>query len=116
MSLLDGGLQAVFGAALSSLYLDATLHKRVETHATNGDISIAETDHPVKAQKNRATRAMMASPGFVETDVAIFVLQSGAPAIPTADDEITYQGVRYSIASVSTDPANAYWLLRGQVA
>lgn len=113
MSLLDGGLQAVFGAALSSLYLDATLHKRTETHAANGDVSVTEADYAVKAQKNRATREMIAA-GWTDTSIALLVLQSGAGSAPTADDEITYQGVRYSIASVSTDPANAYWLLRGQ--
>lgn len=116
MSLLDGGLARIFGAAMGSVYLDATLHRIVRTPAANGDVATSATDHAAKAHFDMVDETMRQEPGYTERDVAILVLRAPLAVEPTTDDEITLGGRRWSIASVGTDPAGTHWRMRGQAA
>lgn len=114
--LLDGGLQAVFGAAFGGLYLDATLHRQGLTFASDGDVTEpGDTNEPVKAHFDRVTEAMRQAEGYSEKDVAILILQDGVSAAPTTDDELTLGGQRWKIVGLpDEDPARTYWLVRGR--
>ncbi len=114
MGLLDGGLAGVFAAALGPIYLDGTLHRATVTDDGAGGGSVSFSDTPVKAQLDAATQAMREAQGYTDTDQRILVLASGIGEI-TTDDEITVDGRRWSIASVQTDPVQAYFDLRGRL-
>lgn len=114
MGLLDGGVAAAFGSMFAGFYLDASLHRASITDDGAGGGSVGFADaQPVKAQLDQATQAMRDSPGYVDTDQRILVLAYGIDAI-TTDDEITVDGLRWSIASVTQDPAGACYELRGR--
>ena len=114
MSLLDGGIQSIFAKAFAGIYLPATLHKRELIDDGEGGYTTVEADYPCRAQVDSATEAMRQSPGFTDTDQAIYILTGTLSVEPTTDDEIeTYRG-RFAIASVISDPAQSYWLCRGQ--
>lgn len=113
MSLLDGSLAAVFSSALSSVYLDATLHRPTTSDDGTGGGSTTWGDEAVKAQLDRTTDAMRRSEGYVDTDQRILVLAHGVDRIDT-DCEITVKGSRWGIANVEQDPCAAYYDLHGR--
>lgn len=115
MGLLDGGGAAIMSAVFGGIFLDATLHRATFTDDGSGGGSTTYTNQSVKAQLEAATQAMREAEGYVDTDMRIIVLAHGVMR-PTSDDEITIRGVRYGIANVGTDPAQAYWDLHGRLA
>lgn len=118
MGLLDGGIAAVFGAALGGLYLPATLHMP-GGYATDGEGNVlpsVETDIDCRAQVDAATYAMRQSEGFSEGDMRIIVLAAGLPEPITTDDQISVSGKRWMIAGAEQDAAASHWVLRGRVA
>jgi hypothetical protein len=118
MALLDGGLAALFSSALGGIYLDATLYRPVDDSddgAGGGSGSGFDAGAAVKAQLDATTQAMRAADGYVETDQRIIVLAYGVAPI-TSDCEIFIAGSRWSIASVTQDPAKSYYDLHGRLA
>lgn len=116
MTLLEGDLAGVFSAAFSGLYVEATLYRPsafADDGKGGGTSSGFGPGEPVKAQLDSATQAMRASEGFVETDQRILVLAHGVAPIDT-DCEISVKGQRWAIASVTQDPAGAYYDLHGR--
>lgn len=113
MGLLDGGIANVFAKAFASIYLPAVLHVRTVIDDGEGSLTASETEYACRAQVDEATEAMRASAGYTDTDRRIMVLAATLPAKPTTDDAITVGGQRYNIGSVSADPANSHWVLRG---
>lgn len=114
MALLDGGLQAVFGAAFGTIYLSGTLHRQTRTEGYNGDVSVTWADSPIRYQPDRITEAMRQAEGFTDKDAAFIILQAGV-AEPNTDDEFTASG-RWAIKSVDADPANTHWIIRASPA
>lgn len=114
--MLDGQLVAIFGRIFGSIYLPATLHKRTMAYDGDGNPTATVTDYSCRAQVDSATQAMRQAAGYVDSDVAIYVLAHHLAVPVTTDDEITVKGVRRAIASVEQDPAGTYWLCRGQLA
>ena len=114
MGLLDGGIARVMSGALSSIYLDATLHRATITPDGKGGGSTSFEDEPCKAQIDRTTQAQQRAGDFQDTDQRILVLAAGLDPIST-DDEISAGGSRWAISSVSQDPAGAYFDLRGRL-
>jgi hypothetical protein len=112
--MLDGAVAAVFSAAFSGFYLDATLHRATFTDDGMGGGSATFGEEAVKAQLDATTQAQRAAEGYTDTDQRILVLASGVDEI-TTDDEITVNDKRWAIASVSRDPAGAYYDLRGRL-
>lgn len=113
MGLLDGGMAAILDAAFSGIYLDATLHRPTLTDDGAGGGSSSFVDEPVKAQLDSTTQEMQQAIDFTDTDQRILVLAHGVDPF-TTDAEITVRDIRWSIASVSQDPAAAYYELRGR--
>lgn len=111
--MLDGAVAAVFNQAFSGFYLDATLHRTTLTDDGQGGGSASHANEVVKAQLDSTTDAQRAADGYADTDQRIFVLAQGIDA-PNVDDEITVRDQRWQIASVTTDPAGAYYELRGR--
>lgn len=122
MGLLDGGLQAVFGAAFSPIYLAGTLHRATRTESDNGDVTVAFTGDegqppgtPIRYQPDKITEAMRRAEGFTDKDAAFIILQSGVSPAPTTADELTAGG-RWAVKSVDADPANTHWVVRASPA
>lgn len=119
MGLLDGGIAAVFSAAFSGLYLDATLHagtgEPIYDDMTGGIIGYSEGDVPCRAQVDSATDAMRRADGFAEGDARILVLAQGLPTV-TSDHELTVRGTKYRLLSAELDPAASHWICRGRAA
>jgi len=116
MGLLDGGVSAAFAAAFGSTFLDAQLYRPAAStdDGMGGGANRAFADpEPVKAQLDQVTQAMRASEGVNESDQRILVLAFGVAKI-TTDCEIVLSGTRWSIASVTQDPAGSYYELHGR--
>lgn len=117
MSLLDGGLQSIFGAAFASVYSDGCLHRSTRTESAKGNITETFEDEEVKVQKDACTERMRGSEGYSARDVRLIVLQIAPDGSrlcePTADDQITAFCQRWAISDIVSDPANTYWEMRG---
>lgn len=122
MGFLDGGISAIFGAALSGMYLDGTLHRDgtnpVYDQSGNivgysGGVSL-----PIKVQRDACSWSMKQSPGYIEGDVMLIVLAAGLGGVAiTTDMEITDgQGRRWMVESADLDAASSHWVLRGRAA
>lgn len=120
MSLLNGGISAIFGAALSGLYLDGTLHRdgTNPVYDQSGNIVgySGGVDIECKAQVDIATYAMRQSGSYSEGDVRIIVLALGLGVEVTTDFQITISGKRWMIGSAELDAASSHWVLRGRAA
>lgn len=114
MSLLDSGIAAMVSAALSGLYLDATLHRWSTVDDGMGGGTSGFSSEAVKAQLDQTTQAQQRGEGYTDTDQRILVLAHGIDA-PTTDDEITVRDQRWKIASVTMDAAKSYYDLRGRL-
>lgn len=114
MGLLDGGLANIFSAALSGIYLGAVLHRWSSTDDGQGGGTSSFADEAVKAQLDATTQAQRQETGYVDSDQRILVLADGVDPI-TVGDEISIRDQRWKIASVMTDPARAYYDLRGRL-
>jgi len=116
MGILDGGVAALFADAFGAFYLDATLYHMPKAPGGDGKLTATPGSEACKAQIDEVTEAMRQAAGYSERDVAIIILQgSVAGAAPTSDDEITVGGNRWYLrAPITSDPAQSYWLARGQ--
>jgi hypothetical protein len=114
VGLLDGGLQAVFGAAFGVIYLPGEIHRAVRDEADNGDVSVCWAHSPMRYQPDRITEAMRQADGFTDKDAAFLILQAGVDE-PDTDCEMTAGG-RWAIKSVDADPANTHWIIRASPA
>lgn len=117
MSLLDGGIRAIFASAFGGLYLTGTLHQGTgqPVYGTGGAITgyTGGGDASVKLQVDAATDAMRRDGGFAEGDVRIIVLAQGVSAL-TSDHEVTTRGIRYRIMSSELDAAASHWVCRAR--
>lgn len=124
MGLLDGGLQAIFGAAFGPIYLDGTLHTSDFTSDAAGDVTRTNPqDVAVKVQIDKCTEAMREAPDYSAKDVALIVLQHGVSITPNSDHELTVitnpatspiGSTRYRLnAPIEADPGSTHWLIRG---
>lgn len=116
MSLLDGPLRAVFGAAFAPLLLDGTLH--VAAKDADGQVILPPVfaDLPVKGHRDEVGDRQRADWNIPDRAVRLIVLQAGMTPEPTPDDEITLAGGRWRISAVERDPAGAAWILTGMPA
>lgn len=111
--MLDGAIQAIFGAAFSGLYLDGTIIAVTITDDGAGGGSSSPTSEPCKLQVDACTHRQKLEVGYTARDVRIIVLQSGVTRKPRPGNRITAKGVTYTIGpTVTEDPAASYWELR----
>ena len=80
--------------------------------------SIATPGKPVSVscmvQKDVATEAMRGEAGFVQTDVALYVLVSGVSRPIDSDATITREDETFAVQSVVLDPMATHWACRGR--
>jgi hypothetical protein len=114
MSLLDGGISALFGGVFGALYLDGTITQVAATDdGKGGGVEALGDPVPCKVQVDRCTEAMRREPGYTARDVRLIVLQQGVTMDLDTDCRVTVKGVTYDIGSVDVDPARSYWDCRG---
>ena len=111
MSLLDGALAAVFGAALAPLFLNGILHKVTDADTGAGGFAPATQDYPVKVAVEALSDRARAASGFPDPAVRIDLLAAGLAVQPDLDDLVTVSGRTYRIIRVDTDPAGAAFAL-----
>lgn len=123
MGILDGGIQAVFGAAFGGLYHDATLlGGDGPIYDDGGNITgYGRQTWPCKAQVDAVDWSMR--DGYIDGDVRILILSAGLEVAVTADHEIEVQAERFrvdggyqrwSISAPSMDAAGSHWVVRGR--
>lgn len=115
MGLLNGGIKNIFGAAFAGLYLPATLYRASASFDEGGSKAVVYAEAPCKAQVDEVTWSMRQEAGYTAGDVRIIILAATLTgAEPADDDQITVEGyARYSLASVTRDPAGSHWIARG---
>lgn len=113
MTLLSGGLQAVFGAAFAALYADGTLHKATLTDDGTGSFTAATTDVPIKVLAESVSDRDRAAGGLPRAGTTLSVLRAGLAMAIALDDSLTVAGVTYRVVQVDTDPAAAAYRLVG---
>ena len=117
--LLDGGIQAVFGAAFSGIYLDGELLHSQKVDDGQGGWTESHTSTPVKLQQEQVTQAMREAAGYSDKDIALIVLQDGIETGPTTADRIKIvsgplAGTTWNVAGpITADPGSSHWLVRG---
>lgn len=107
-------LSGVFGAAFGAIYGDGTLHRIALAEAENGDVTPSETPAAVKLQRDDLSEAQRVAAGYADIEARFLVLQSGVSPAPTSTDELTADGARWAIVSVSADPASTHWAVRAR--
>lgn len=119
MTLLGGGVAALFGEILAPVFLPAVLTTQEATYAPGGRLQRTPTLYSCRAQVDRCTERMVAADGYTTTDRAIYILASGLEAkVETGHlieiSEGPYAGSHWRLASpIERDAAAAYWLCRG---
>lgn len=119
MSLLDGDIASIFGAALSGLYPSGLLHRdgTGPIYDSEGNITGYDggADIPIKVQRDACTYAMRQSDGYSDRDVALIILAAGLAVAPTTDSQVTDgDGARWMVASVERDAAGSHFICRGR--
>lgn len=113
MGLLDGGLQAVFGAAFGAVYRDGTLRKATMTPDGSGGYSTSYVDHPIKFQPDVDSNAARAAMGIPLEGGKFIVLLAGLGVLPDFDDLIiapatlATPAISERVVKTQGDPANA---------
>lgn len=119
MGLFDGA-QAVLGSVMGAYFHQGLLHRAARTESDDGDVTLSFADEDVKGQQEACTEAMRTTEGYTDRSVRLLILQrapsGGLVPEPTADDEVTLLGQRWAIDMIGTDPARAYWEMRGRPA
>lgn len=116
MGILDGGIQAVFGAAFGSIYLGGSLIRvALNEDGQGGGNPVDGAPVPIRVQTDACDERMRGQDGYTDKDVKLLVLRAGVPGgdIDTDCRIIDGRGDEYEIAWVGTDPGQAYWECRG---
>ena len=127
MSLLNGGIERIFGAALGGMYLPAMLYGGAGPiyDPVNGDIiGYDPGEAPCRAQADSVDWTMRE--GYIDGDIRILILSLGLPGPVTADHTIVIQADRFAlpgggwkrwlISQPSMDAAGSHWVCRGRAA
>ena len=122
MSLLNGGIAAIFGAALSGIYQDGQLHRDTTSPVYDGEGNITGYggggDIGIKVQRDDCSYAMVRSEGYAEGDVMLIILTAGLGDVEVTTDMQATDGFgkRWMIESAKLDAAASHWICRGRKA
>jgi hypothetical protein len=115
MGVLDGGLQAIFGAAFSAVYLDGRHYQKAKAFDTGGNATGTVIKvQSVKGYRERITDAMRAA-GFADNESLLMILQTfdGLPIEkPLRTSVILLEGQRWIVGDIDEDPAHVYFAIR----
>lgn len=110
MTILNGGIQALFGNVFGALYESATI-----VHVDNGDdgqgggTPVMSAPKRCKVQVDRCTESMRRAAGYSNDDVRLIILRAGLALAVDTDCRVMIGGTTYDIVSVDVDPASSYW-------
>jgi hypothetical protein len=107
MSLVDGDLAALFGAAFAPLYRDAILTKLTPADDGAGGFTTTPMSTPAKILIEAVSDAARAASGIPDEAVTLSVLRAGLGATLDLDDEVKMGPDTYRVIRVATDPAGA---------
>lgn len=118
MTYLAGGTKALFGELFAGHYMAATVTDHSLTYADDGTMTRGAGPRSCRARVDNATQRMRESPGFVETDRALYILAASLEGELTTEAEIEilegdYAGSTFGVASIDRPPGASYYLCRG---
>ena len=114
-ALLNGGLQAVFGAAFGAVYLPGYLLRTTLTDDGEGGYSTSHAVHAIKGQVDQASERMRRAEGYTDGDMRVIVLQSGVTVEPNTDDLAILGGKVWALSGIQADPAVTHWEMTGRL-
>lgn len=114
-ALLNGGLQAVFGAAFGAVYLPGYLLRTTLTDDGEGGYSTSHAVHAIKGQVDQASERMRRADGYTDGDMRVIVLQSGVTVEPNTDDLTVLGGKVWVLSGIQADPAITHWEMTGRL-
>lgn len=114
-ALLNGGLQAVFGAAFGAVYLPGYLLRTTLTDDGEGSYTTSHAVHAIKGQVDQASERMRRAEGYTDGDMRIIVLQSGVTVEPNTDDLAILGGKVWALSGIQADPAITHWEMTGRL-
>lgn len=116
MTLLNGGFQAVLGAAFAAFYADGTLRKVALTDDGTDSFTSTLTDVPVKVLAESLSDRDRAAGGLPRTATSLSVLRAGLGVEISLDDSVTIGGLTYRVVQVDSDPGAVAYRLVGVLA
>ena len=113
MGLLNGGINRIFGAAFSSVYLHGQMIRVTNADDGKGTLTATQSDPvDIKYQIDTVTETQRQAPDYKATGVRVIVLDTGI-----AIDQnclLSLGGVTYRVApDIIRDAANSHYQLRG---
>lgn len=114
-ALLNGGLQAVFGAAFGAVYLPGYLLRTTLTDDGEGGYAVSHAVHSIKGQVDQASERMRRADGYTDGDMRVIVLQSGVTVEPNTDDLTVLGGKVWVLSGIQADPAITHWEMTGRL-
>lgn len=124
-SILEGSLATEIGAALSFIFMDATLTRDTTGTPTEpGEPGpVTSVSYPCKAIHEEWNTSYLSGGLVVSGDRKILILAVSLAVTPIPRDRITIRGETFTVVpgetsgqpAVSTDPAKATWSLRARV-
>jgi hypothetical protein len=114
MGLLDGDLQAMFGAAFGGLLLEGRHYHKTETRADNGDVTATVTKVQSVSGYREVTRNRRGGDEPSTRTMRFLVLQTYQGRVLNElarGDELALDGLRIVIGDIDTDPAHAAWIV-----
>lgn len=114
-ALLNGGLQAVFGAAFGAVYLPGYLLRTTLADDGEGGYAVSHAVHSIKGQVDQASERMRRGDGYTDGDMRVIVLQSGVTVEPNTDDLTVLGGKVWVLSGIQADPAITHWEMTGRL-
>lgn len=117
VSPLAGSLARQIGRAASSIFLPATLVRDVP------GVIVDAADPPAPTQATYPCKAIVEVyseryrlDGLVkQNERKVIILATTLSVRPAVGDRVTISGITFTLAEVSTDPAEAAWECKGQM-
>lgn len=113
MTLLEGGITALFGDVFGEFYLDGSIISVANADDGEGGYTQTTTTHACKLQVDACTDRQKLELGYTARDVRVLILQASASVRPSPGNRVVSRGVTYTVGPVVTeDPASSYWEIR----
>lgn len=115
---LSGSLAATIGAALNSLFLDATFAVDA-AYAGSPDVPFdppapSTTTYTCKAIVEQYAERYRLDGSAKQDERKVLILADSLSVTPAIGNRITISGITFTIIEVQTDPARAVWDCRGR--
>lgn len=117
---LEGALRRTIGKAMSSTFYACTVTRSIPGSTDPPYSPWAPgpptlQPHACKGLVDGYSVFERTNTLIVTGDVKVLILASTLAITPTTSDTVTIRGTTYSVIDVSTDPAQALWVLQARV-